>query len=104
MDLVDFENYTINNGSLHIVDGDTDITVEKNGDIFIIKCLNAGSVMFEYQHQNIVNSDGVEAQNSYTIKCKGRIFWDPKSMIKIAKYSNEIFGNTLELIKQRITQ
>lgn len=104
MDLESFENYVNNKGNIHIKDGDTDITVEKNGDIFIIKCLKAGAVMFEYQHEKVVNREGVEAQNSYTIKCKGRIFWDPKSMIKIARYSKEIFGDTLEIIKQRITQ
>lgn len=103
-DLKNFEDYVISNGSIHIEKEGKVIVAEGNKNKFTIKCTQDGIVMFEFLHESLWNDEGEKTINSYTIKFNGRELWNPKSMIKISKYSKEIFGDALELIKERITQ
>lgn len=103
-DFKNFEDYVIRNGSIKIEKEGKVIVAERNKDRFTVKCTQDGIVMFEFLHESLWNDEGEKTINSYTIKFNGRELWNPKSMIKISKYSKEIFGNSLELIRERITR
>jgi hypothetical protein len=100
--LESLEAYVLKNGPIKVEN--QNITIEAWGTpgIFYLVRKSDGNVVFTFTHESKVDEQGALVVNSYLLE-KGIIkFWGPKSMIKLGKYSGDIFEDTFDLLSKQI--